>query len=131
MTRWYRALLLVALVVVGLLTVSFAVRGVQHTRRLRAGSDEPIQAWMNARHIAHVYRVRPEVIWQALGLPDDQPDRRPLWRIAQAQGRSTGDLIDSVTAAINRERSAGPRGPGPPPTPPTPPTPAIDRRGDP
>ncbi len=117
MARWYRAFLLVALVVVGLLTVSFAIRGMRHTRRLRAGSDEPIQAWMNVRHIAHAYRIRPEVVHQALGLPVDQPDRRPLWRIAQAQGRPTNILIAEVTAAIALERSGGHRGPAPPPPP--------------
>lgn len=104
-----RALIIAALVLVGLLTVAFAVRGAQHARRLRARGDEPIQPWMNVPFIARAYRVRPDIIQQALGLPSGRPDRRPLRQIAQEQGRSIDTLIADITTAIRRARS--PRSP--------------------
>ena len=113
MTRRQRQLLVAAFVLVGFLTVSSAVRGLNHARRLRADSNEPIQPWMNIGYIAHSYHVPPQIIHEALGLPLRPRDRRPLWRIAQAQGRSTDVLIEEITAAIQEARA---------PTPPEPPS---------
>lgn len=113
--RWNRTLvLLVALVVVGLLTINFAVRTFDHGRRLRNRPDEPIQAWMNVPYIAHSYHVPPDVVAQAIGLPPEQRDRRPLQEIAQTQGRTPDVLIAAIVAAIARDRAAhAPPGQGP------------------
>jgi hypothetical protein len=121
MRRWTRILLLVALVLIGFLTIRFAVHGFYHARDLRAGTEESIQPWMNIPHIAHAYHVDPWVIHEALGLPPDQPDRRPLREIAREQGRSTDELINDVMAAIRRVRPAPPLRPGTPAIPPVPP----------
>ena len=116
MAQWKRALLVVALVLVSFLTISSAVRGLQQARHLRARTDEPIQPWMNIPYIAHAYHVRPDVIHDALRLPPDQPDRRPLRLIAQSQGRSTDALITDILAAVRRVRDVAQ-----PPEPPAPP----------
>jgi hypothetical protein len=106
-----------AFMLISLLTINFAIRGVQHGRRLRARPDEPIQGWMNIRHIAHSYHVPPDVIHQALGLPP-KPDRRPLVRIAVDTGRTTDAVIADVMAAIQQFRAARPPDPPAPPSPP-------------
>jgi hypothetical protein len=110
----------IAFVLVTLLTINFALRGVQGGRRLRTRPDEPIQAWMNIGHIAHSYHVPPDVLHEALGLPPE-PDRRPLRAIAAAQGETTDALIARIEKAITDFRAArGADGPGPP-RPPEPP----------
>ena len=118
-----RRLVGIAFVLVSLMTINFAIRGVQHGRRLRARPDEPIQGWMNIGYIAHSYHVPPQVIHQALGLPP-RPDRRPLVRIAVDTGRTTDEVIADVMAAIQQFRAARPPNPdAPPPPPATPRTP--------
>lgn len=117
-----RLLLGFAFVFVSLLTINFAIRGVQHGRRLRAGPDEPIKGWMNIGYIAHSYHVPPDVIHQALGLPPER-DRRPLVRIAVDSGRTTDVVIADVMTAIQQfraARSADPNAPPPPDRPRTP-----------
>ncbi len=143
-----RRLLIAALCLASLFTIGFSVRGAEHARRLRARSAEPIEPWMNVRYIAHAYHVPPAVIHQALGLPPDRPDRRPLWQIAKSQGRASDMLVADIEAAISRARSAPlppiETPPAPPPPPPiedpppplppppitTPPAPPEDRQSD-
>jgi hypothetical protein len=110
-----RMVLGLAFVMVSLLTIFFAVRGIQHGRRLRSGPDEPIQGWMNIGYVAHSYHVPPDVIHEALGLPP-QRDRRPLVRIAVDTGRTTDQVIAAVTAAIQQFRANRPPEPQGPPT---------------
>jgi hypothetical protein len=77
--------------------------------------DEPIRAWMNIPHIARSYRVPPDVLFQALGLPPKAQDRRPLTVIAREQNRSPDEVITLLQAAIDKERSSRPP-PHPPPS---------------
>jgi FtsZ-interacting cell division protein ZipA len=99
-----RRLIVVALVVVGLFTVSSAFRAFNHGRRFRERVDEPIQSWMNVPYIARAYRVPPPLVARAIGLSPEQRDRRPLREIAQAQGRVPEELIAEIMAAIEQER---------------------------
>ncbi len=124
MTRRTRLLLVAALVLVGLLTAHSALRALEHGRRLRTRPDEPIQPWMTVPYIAHAYRVHPTVVQEALGLPPEPPDRRPLREIAAAQGRPPAALIADVTAAVARGRPARPPASGTPPA-----RPGEPRRG--
>lgn len=117
--RRRRALIVAALVLVGLLTAGFAVRGFEHTRRLRARADEPLQPWMTVPFIARTYHVHPDVVHRALGLPLNQRDRRPLSEIASAQGRPVSALMADLKEAIQRDREAR-RPPGKKPPPPSP-----------
>lgn len=118
MLRWNRKLvLIIALIVVGLLTANFAIRSFGHAQRLRARADEPIQGWMNVPYIARSYRVPPDIVASAIGLTPQQRDRRPLWQIAQEQGRSPDTLIAAIKTAIERDRAAHPPpGQGPRPS---------------
>lgn len=114
--RYRRPLLIVALVLVSLFTVNFAVRAFHHGRRLHERTDEQIQPWMNVPYISRAYDVPPHIVAGAIGLTLEQRDRRPLQEIAKEQGRSTNTLIADIMAAIQRERAAHP----PPPAPPRP-----------
>lgn len=103
-----RLLLIVALVMVSLFTVNFAVRALNHGRRFRERTDEPIQSWMNVPYISRAYRVPPQVIAAAIGLTPEQRDRRPIQEIASEQGRTSEALIADIMAAITRARAANP-----------------------
>lgn len=70
--------------------------------------DEPIRGWMRVGYVAHSYHVPPRALYEALGLPPQQPDRRPLRAIAKAQNRSMDDLITILQAAIANARAARP-----------------------
>ena len=131
--RYRRPLLIVALVLVSLFTMNFAVRAFHHGRRLHQRTDEPIQPWMNVPYISRAYDVPPHIVAGAIGLTLEQRDRRPLQEIAKEQSRSADTLIAEIMAAIERERAAHP----PPPAPPRPgepppaqasPSPAADLR---
>ncbi|MEZ4865424.1 MAG: hypothetical protein R3C14_29210 [Caldilineaceae bacterium] len=95
-----------ALLVVGL----FSFRAV--TRWRTRPTYEPIQGWMNIPHIARAYDVPPRVLAEALGLPPDHPDRRPIEVIAKEQDRD----LDLVIALLNDAiRKATPPDRRPPP----------------
>lgn len=113
--RYRRPLLIVALIMVSLFTVNFAVRAFHHGRRFRERTDEPIQPWMNVPYISRAYRVPPQVVAAAIGLTPQQRDRRPLQEIAREQGRTAETLIAEIMAAIQRERAAHPPPPVAPP----------------
>lgn len=130
--RYRRPLLIVALIMVSLFTVNFAVRAFHHGRRFHERTDEPIQPWMNVPYIARAYRVPPPVVAAAIGLAPEQRDRRPLQEIAREQRRTTETLIAEIMAAIERERATKPPGPPgppqaeqPPPAASPPPTPEV------
>ncbi|HEY0738453.1 MAG TPA: hypothetical protein VGD69_26275 [Herpetosiphonaceae bacterium] len=123
--RYRRPLLIVALIMVSLFTVNFAVRAFHHGRRFRERTDEPIQPWMNVPYISRAYAVPPPVVAAAIGLAPEQRDRRPLQEIAREQGRATQTLIAEIMAAIERERAAHPPGPPGPPAASPPPTPEV------
>ena len=107
----------VALVWTGL----FAVRASRHVRPLRAAADEPIRPWMSIPYVAHSYHVPPQVLFQALDLPFNPRDRRPIGKIARAQGRSIQDVEALLRQAIIHARPPYPPPPPPPPLPPPPP----------
>src|SRR3712207_3015260 len=104
----------------------FAMRALSHASRLRGGGDEAIRPWMNVPYIAHAHGVPPAILFEALGLPPDAPDRRPIVRIAREQQRPVGAVIADLTAAITGYRAPIPPLPVPPiPAPALPTQPAL------
>jgi hypothetical protein len=67
---------------------------------------------MTIGYIANSYHVPPPVLKQALGLPANVPDKRPLARIAHEQNRPVEELISLLNETIEAERQQKP-----PPTP--------------
>lgn len=111
--RWQQWAVLLAFVLVlgfiGLRTIH-TYRAASYWRHHR---DEPIHGWMRIGYVAHSYHVPPRVLYEALGLPTQPPDRRPLRVIAKAQHRSMDEVI-----ALLREAIADARASRPPPSPP-------------
>jgi len=80
-------------------TFVFGFRAGRHARRIH-WQNEPIHGWMSVPFVAHTHHVRPEVLYQAIGLPPRKPDHRPLRRIAREEKRPVADLIRDLEKAI-------------------------------
>jgi hypothetical protein len=98
-----------------LTTLLFAVRVARHVRS--GGPAADVRAWMNIPHIARTHRVPVALLNQAVGLPPDAFDRRPLMELARDQGRPVEELVGAVKAAVVQARQP----PDPPPLPDRPP----------
>src|SRR6266481_9871326 len=99
--QWF-AVAVLALVL--LITSLFAVRTVRRAVYWRLHRDEAIRPWMSVPYVAHSYRVPPQVLYEALGLPHPPHDRRPIKEIAEEQSRSVDEVIATLQSAIARER---------------------------
>src|SRR2546421_12686359 len=97
--------LVAALALVVLATGLFAVRIVRHAMYWRAHHDEVIRPWMTIPYVAHSYRLPPHILYQALGIPQQLHDRRPLGQIAREQNRSVDEVISLLQETIGRERA--------------------------
>ena len=113
---WQKWMVLGALALVILVTGLFAVRTVRRAMFWRTHRDEVIRPWMSLPYIAHSYRVPPRVLYQALGIPPQPHDRRPLKQIAREQNRSVDEITSILLDAIARERVNRPTA-APPPEP--------------
>ncbi|MDF2094613.1 hypothetical protein [Aquibaculum arenosum] len=61
----------------------FAGRFVENARHWSETPQEPIKGWMTLGYLAHAYEVPVADLHQALDLPPEPPDRRPLAEIAE------------------------------------------------
>lgn len=100
--RW---IIVLAFLLVVSFTGFFAVRTTQRAIYWHYHRDEPIRPWMNVGYIAHSYHIPPRVLYQALGLPNKPPDKRPVRDIARAQNRSVEEVIADLRAAIIQART--------------------------
>jgi hypothetical protein len=104
-----------------LLTVLFASRVLRHVRS--GAAPEDIRPWMSIPHIARAHHVPVAPLNEAIGLPPDAFERRPLVEIAREQGRPVGELMAELKVAIARIN----RPPLPPAPSDSPPPPQRDR----
>jgi hypothetical protein len=79
-------------------------RAARRAAYWREHRDQPIESWMTVGYIARSYQVSPHIVLQAIGLQANVPDRRPLFEIAEAQGRAVESLIADIEVAILEER---------------------------
>jgi hypothetical protein len=105
---WRRGLVLVAFILVLGFTGLNAFRVVRHLTSGQYQRDEEIHGWMTIGYIGHSYHVPPQIIQQALGLPESPPDTRPLLEIAKSQSRSLDELTASLQDAITQARPLPP-----------------------
>jgi hypothetical protein len=101
---------LIAFLLVIVMTGFFAVRTVRRAAFWRQHRDEVIRPWMSVPYVAHSYRVPPRVLYQALGIPAQAHDRRPLRQLAREQNRPVDELTSILQQAIARERANHPPG---------------------
>lgn len=123
--RWRHYVLFFALFFFLAFGMMQIARAFGHARGFREPLEQPVAEWMTIRQISRAYRVPPDVLERALGLPERQPDKRPLGIIARDQGRSFAEVRDAVMQAIAAQRAleGPPKGTAPPtaPSAPTPP----------
>lgn len=91
----------------------FATRFVAQTIYWSAHREEPIESWMPLRYVAHSHGVEPSLLFEALDLPPDRWDRRPIGDIAEAEGVSIAEVRAKLEAAIADARRAGASPPAP------------------
>ena len=114
-TGWQKSITVFAFALVVVVTGVFAVRTVRRAMYWRLHRDEVIRPWMSIPYVAHSFRVPPHVLYQALEIPPQPHDRRPLRQIARAHNRPVEDVITVLHDAIARERAAHPPSAPPPP----------------
>ena len=97
------------------------------------GTQRQADPWLDdVPYIAHAYGALPQVVFEALGVPPDPRDMRPIAQIAAHQGRPVTAVIGVVRAAIVRYYSQqAPVPPTPPPALPQQPTPRMPPEGTP
>ena len=103
-----RQLVLAAFVLVLGFTGFQIFRTAQHAIYWRQHHDEPIAGWMRVRYVANSYRVPLPVLNEAIGLPADARDRRPLTEIARSQNRSFNEIKSKLEKAIKEFRTSHP-----------------------
>ncbi len=97
-SRWIIALLVMGLILSMALIGIFAFRSIIYMPHRREA--EPIRPWMSIPYIAYSYRIPSKGLFQALGLPDNPRDRRPLAAIAREQNRTVQSVIQTIYQAI-------------------------------
>ncbi|HUK91713.1 MAG TPA: hypothetical protein VLZ81_15020 [Blastocatellia bacterium] len=117
--RWTQWLLLGCFLLATFLTAFTIYRTVGHARAFRHHRNEPIRAWMTVGYVAHTYHVPAAVLYDALGLPGDRFDKRPLKVIAREQHKSMDEIRvemeEAIVQAGSPYMSPTPTRRGPPP----------------
>jgi len=85
-----------------------AVRTVHQAAYWRSHRDEPIHGWMTVGYVAQSYHVPSTVLYEALALAPQPPDKRPISRIARAQNRSVDEVIGVLMKSIDKARPPNP-----------------------
>jgi len=98
--RWQQWLVVAMFLLIAGFTAFKAVYMAREVTYLRTHRDEAIRGWMSVGYVAHSYRVPPDVLYLALSLPHDQPDKRPLSKIARMQHRSMDEIRAVLQNAI-------------------------------
>ena len=99
-------IVLVALLFVLGWTTYYTVRIVRFVANTRQQEEGPIRGWMSVKYVAHTHHVPVSVLNEAVGLPADATDRRPLREIARSQNRSLEELQIALSNAIVDFRSS-------------------------
>jgi hypothetical protein len=97
MTRRLSLVVALVLAIAGIFV--FSVRVGRHARRMH-WKNEPIHPWMSLPFIAHTHHVPVEALYQAIGVPYREHDRRPVRAIARAEKKPVDELIRELEGAV-------------------------------
>lgn len=120
-----RQILVALLVLIGLFFVTFyGLRAYRGLRRLIEGTQPIVRPWMTIPRIAHQFKIPEAELYRALAVQPQQPDRRPLDRLAREKGLKIPVFVDQVQRFVDSYHKPPPPAPPPPtPSPPILPTP--------
>jgi len=91
-------------------TFFFGYRAGRTARHYR-WQDEPIQSWMSVPYIAHTHHTRSELLFQAIHVPPNPRDHRPIREIARSERLPVTELIRDLRKAIATANPPGSEGP--------------------
>lgn len=87
-------------------TFFFGYRADRTARHIRL-QNEPIRSWMSVPFVAHTYHVREDLLFQAIRVPPNPRDHRPIRDIARAEKLPASELIHELQNAIANAESVG------------------------
>ena len=99
------ALLLLAFVVLLAVAAVFAIGAIRHARDWDIAADQPIEAWMTPRYIAHSWGLPRDMMMETLKLEPSPDGPQPLSEIAEERGVPVADLIAQIEAAVAEFRA--------------------------
>jgi membrane-associated protein len=102
--RWQEWLVVSLFLLFAVFTFFKAVDMAREAMYWKTHRDEVIRGWMSVGYVAHSYRVLPDELNMALGLPVKQSDKRPLRKIAHTQHRSLDEIRATLHDAIIHAR---------------------------
>ena len=79
----------------------FGYRASTMARQMRR-QNEPIRAWMSVPFVAHAHHADPAILFQAIHLPADPHDRRPIREIARDEHVPPAELIRDLQKALDK-----------------------------
>lgn len=77
-------------------------------RILADDGRRPVEDWMSPRHITAVFHVPEADMARILGFPPGAPPFASIRDLAQAQGRSVGDVLAEIQAAADAHAGDAP-----------------------
>ncbi len=92
--------LTLAFVIALAVTVLFTYRVGRQVRHIHT-TTEPIQPWMSIPFIAHTRHVPAPLLYQAIGVPPEPHDRRPIRKLARELNRPEPQVLAQVQQAVN------------------------------
>jgi hypothetical protein len=94
-------------------TFFFGYRAGHNAHHIR-WQEEPIQPWMSVPFIAHTRHTREEILFQAIHVPPNRRDHRPVRDIARAEKLPVDELIRDLQRAAAAANSPGSDAAAPP-----------------
>jgi len=91
-------------------TFFFGYRAGRTARRVR-WQNEPIQAWMSVPFVAHTHHTREQLLFEAIHVPPNPRDHRPIRDIARAEKRPVADLIRDLRNALSKSANSDAKAP--------------------
>jgi hypothetical protein len=108
-SRHWTLVLVVGLCLAIAVTFFFGYRAGRTARHVR-WQDEPIQPWMSVPFVAHTHHTRSELLFQAIHVPPNVRDRRPIRDIARDKKLPIAELIRQLRSAIANANPPGSEG---------------------
>jgi len=79
----------------------FGYRASTRARQMKR-QNEPIRAWMSIPFVAHVHHTDPGILFDAIHVPVNPHDRRPIREIAREEHVPPANLIRELQGALDK-----------------------------